>query len=81
MDSEGNICYDAIAHQGQWPDKIVQSQFKDLVPLFHHKDLDDADHTMERPSEEEVHDKRLEMRLCLEPQKYVFFLFLFFLLY
>ena len=32
----------------------MQSQFKDLVPLFHRKDLDDADRTMDRPSEEEV---------------------------
>ncbi|KAK0463791.1 SKIP/SNW domain-containing protein [Desarmillaria tabescens] len=30
VDSEGNVRYDAIAHQGQRPDKHIQSQFKDL---------------------------------------------------
>ncbi|KAJ6618828.1 pre-mRNA-processing protein 45 [Mycena sp. CBHHK59/15] len=32
VDSEGNVRYDAIAHQGQRADKIIQSQFKDLRP-------------------------------------------------
>ncbi|CAK5265305.1 unnamed protein product [Mycena citricolor] len=54
VDSEGNVRYDAIAHQGQRGDKVIQSQFKDLVPLFHRKDLTDEDRSMERPSEEEV---------------------------
>lgn len=66
MDSEGNVRYDAIAHQGQRPDKIVQSQFKDLVPLFHRKDLEDADRTMERPSEEEVQATADKTRAALE---------------
>jgi len=54
VDSEGNVRYDAIAHQGQREGKTVQSQFKDLVPLAHRKDLDDSQRSMERPSEEEV---------------------------
>lgn len=54
VDNEGNVRYDAIAHQGQRKDKIIQSQFKDLVPLAHRKDLDDDAKTMERPSEAEV---------------------------
>jgi len=33
--------------------KIVQSQFKDLVPLTYRKDLGDSDRAMERPSEED----------------------------
>ncbi|KAF9246340.1 pre-mRNA-processing protein 45 [Melanogaster broomeanus] len=53
VDSEGNVRYDAIAHQGQRASKFVQSQFKDLVPLSHRKDLDEQQRTMERPSEEE----------------------------
>ncbi|KAJ7204303.1 pre-mRNA-processing protein 45 [Mycena rebaudengoi] len=66
VDSEGNVRYDAIAHQGQRGDKIIQSQFKDLVPLFHRKDLTDEDRTMERPSEEEVQETAEKTRQALE---------------
>ncbi|KAK7049283.1 mRNA splicing protein [Paramarasmius palmivorus] len=66
VDSEGNVRYDAIAHQGQRPDKIIQSQFKDLVPLAHRKDLDDADRAMDRPSEEEVQATAEKTRAALE---------------
>ncbi|THG99978.1 hypothetical protein EW026_g2489 [Hermanssonia centrifuga] len=66
VDSEGNVRYDAIAHQGQRPDKIVQSQFKDLVPLHHRKDLDDADRTMDRPTEDEVQATADKTRAALE---------------
>ncbi|KAG6833678.1 mRNA splicing protein [Tephrocybe sp. NHM501043] len=66
VDSEGNVRYDAIAHQGQRPDKIIQSQFKDLVPLFHRKDLDDKDRNMDRPSEEEVQATADKTRAALE---------------
>src|SRR5712691_2314296 len=54
VDSEGNVRYDAIAQQGQRDGKIVQSQFKDLVPLAHRKDVSDEARSMERPSDEEV---------------------------
>ncbi|KAG6907421.1 mRNA splicing protein [Tephrocybe rancida] len=66
VDSEGNVRYDAIAHQGQRPDKIIQSQFKDLVPLHHRKDLDDKDRTMDRPSEDEVQATTDKTRASLE---------------
>ena len=66
VDNEGNVRYDAIAHQGQRPDKIVQSQFKDLVPLHHRKDLDDVDRSMDRPSEEEVQATSDKTRAALE---------------
>jgi SNW domain-containing protein 1 len=66
VDSEGNIRYDAIAHQGQAPGKIVQSQFKDLVPIAHRKDLDESSRSMERPSEEEVNATADKTRLALE---------------
>lgn len=58
--------YDAIAHQGQREGKIVQSQFKDLIPLAHRKDLDDKDRFMERPSEEEVQETADRTRAALE---------------
>ncbi|PBK92898.1 hypothetical protein ARMGADRAFT_1030372 [Armillaria gallica] len=66
VDSEGNVRYDAIAQQGQRPDKRIQSQFKDLVPLLHRKDLEDSDRTMDRPSEEEVQATADKTRAALE---------------
>ncbi|KAI0314651.1 pre-mRNA-processing protein 45 [Amylostereum chailletii] len=66
VDSEGNVRYDAIAQQGQRAGKIVQSQFKDLVPLFYRKDLDDSQREMARPSEEEVQSTTEKTRAALE---------------
>ncbi|KAI6045613.1 SKIP/SNW domain-containing protein [Pisolithus marmoratus] len=66
VDSEGNVRYDAIAHQGQRQGKIVQSQFKDLVPLAHRKDLDDDQRNLDRPSEEEVQATTEKTRQALE---------------
>lgn len=66
VDSEGNVRYDAIAHQGQRAGKIVQSQFKDLVPLAHRKDVDDNDRSMERPSEEEIQETAERTKAALE---------------
>ncbi|KAJ7217177.1 pre-mRNA-processing protein 45 [Mycena pura] len=66
VDSEGNVRYDAIAHQGQRTDKIIQSQFKDLVPLLHRKDITDEDRSMERPSEDEVQETAERTRAALE---------------
>lgn len=66
VDSEGNVRYDAIAQQGHTPGKIVQSQFKDLVPLAHRKDLDESARVMDRPSEEEVQATADKTRLALE---------------
>lgn len=66
MDSEGNVRYDAIAQQGQRAGKIVHSQFKDLIPLAHRKDLDDEEKAMERPSEDEVQATAEKTRLALE---------------
>lgn len=66
MDSEGNVRYDAIAHQGQRHGKLVQSQFKDLVPLAHRKDVSDEARSMERPSDEEVQATAERTRAALE---------------
>ncbi|KAL5532774.1 PRP45 [Sanghuangporus sanghuang] len=66
VDSEGNVRYDAIAHQGHREGKIVQSQFKDLVPLAHRKDLDESTRTMERPPEEDVEATTERTRQALE---------------
>ncbi|EJD02265.1 pre-mRNA-processing protein 45 [Fomitiporia mediterranea MF3/22] len=66
VDGEGNVRYDAIAQQGQREGKHVQSQFKDLVPLSHRKDLDEAGRAMERPSEDEVAETAERTRQALE---------------
>ncbi|KAF9482798.1 pre-mRNA-processing protein 45 [Pholiota conissans] len=66
VDSEGNVRYDAIAQQGQREGKIIQSQFKDLVPLAQRKDLEDKDRIMERPSEDEVQATADKTRAALE---------------
>ena len=66
VDAEGNVRYDAIALQGQRSGKIVQSQFKDLVPLSHRKDLDETERMLERPSEDEVQATTEKTRAALE---------------
>ncbi|TFY60078.1 hypothetical protein EVJ58_g5374 [Rhodofomes roseus] len=66
VDAEGNVRYDAIAQQGQRAGKIVQSQFKDLVPLAHRKDLDDTARQLERPSDDEVQATTDKTRAALE---------------
>ncbi|KAL4077226.1 SKIP/SNW domain-containing protein [Scleroderma yunnanense] len=66
VDSEGNVRYDAIAHQGQRHGKVIQSQFKDLVPLAHRKDLNDDQRNLDRPSEEEVQATTERTRQALE---------------
>jgi len=66
VDSEGNVWYNAIVHQGQRSGKVIQSQFKDLVPLSHRKDLDESARSMERPPEEEVRATTEKTRAALE---------------
>jgi len=66
VDSEGNVRYDAIAQQGQRSGKIVQSQFKDLVPLAHRKDLDEEGRSMDRPSDDQVQETTDKTRAALE---------------
>lgn len=52
--------------QGQREGKYIQSQFKDLVPLAHRKDLDENARALERPSEEEVQETAERTRAALE---------------
>ena len=66
VDAEGNVRYDAIALQGQRAGKLVQSQFKDLVPIAHRKDLDDNERSLDRPSEDEVQATTEKTRAALE---------------
>jgi SNW domain-containing protein 1 len=52
VDSEGKVKYDAIARRGHNEKRIVQSSFKDLIPLRQRADAGDIN--LDRPSEEEV---------------------------
>ncbi|EJD53168.1 pre-mRNA-processing protein 45 [Auricularia subglabra TFB-10046 SS5] len=66
VDADGNVRYDAIATQGHAKGRIVQSQFKDLVPLHKRTDLDDEQRGMDRPSEDEVQATADRTRTALE---------------
>ena len=46
VDAEGNIRYDAIAQQGHSKNRIIRSQFKDLVALHRRTDVSDEQRTM-----------------------------------
>ncbi|KAI9283605.1 SKIP/SNW domain-containing protein [Umbelopsis sp. AD052] len=66
VDAEGKVKYDAIARQGHGQDRVVHSQFKDLVPLSERKDIDVEKLVMDRPSEEEVQSVAEKTRAALE---------------
>lgn len=52
VDESGKVKYDAIAKQGHSEGRIVQTSFKDLIPLRQRADAGEIN--LERPSQEEV---------------------------
>ncbi|CAN8095303.1 unnamed protein product [Discula destructiva] len=52
VDGDGKVKYDAVARQGHAADRIVQTSFKDLIPLRQRADAGEIN--LERPSQEEV---------------------------
>lgn len=52
VDESGKVKYDAIAKQGHAESRIVQTSFKDLIPLRQRADAGEIN--LERPSQEEV---------------------------
>ncbi|KAF9172928.1 mRNA splicing protein [Mortierella sp. AD011] len=64
VDAQGNVAYDAIAKRGHSSKQIVQSQFKDLVPLNERADIGEI--SLSRPSEEEVKETADRTRAALE---------------
>lgn len=52
VDGDGKVKYDAIARQGHAENRVVQTSFKDLIPLRQRADAGEIN--LERPSEEEV---------------------------
>lgn len=61
MDAEGNIRYDALVRQGHGKDRVIFSQFKDLIPADRREDDEYA-----KPSEEDVQETADRTRLALE---------------
>ncbi|KAG0001427.1 mRNA splicing protein [Entomortierella chlamydospora] len=64
VDAQGNVAYDAIAKRGHSSKQIVQSQFKDLVPLNERADVGEI--SLSRPNEEEVKETADRTRAALE---------------
>ncbi|SGY18779.1 BQ5605_C014g07472 [Microbotryum silenes-dioicae] len=64
VDADGNVRYDAIAQQGHRDGRLVQSSFKDLIPMVNRTDIKVRD--MERPSEEEVQTTADRTKAALE---------------
>ena len=64
VDSEGKVKYDAIARQGHGEDRIIHSNFKDLIPLRQRADAGEL--SLERPSQEEVAESTEKTRRALE---------------
>lgn len=52
VNEEGKINYKAIAERGHRENRIIHSEFKDLIPLRQRADAGDI--SLQRPSEEEV---------------------------
>ena len=64
VDAEGKVKYDAIARQGHSDNRIIHSNFKDLIPLRQRADAGDI--SLERPSEEEVAESTEKTKMALE---------------
>lgn len=64
VDEQGRVKYEAIAQQGHRDGVVVQSTFKDLVPLAQRTDIKNKE--MERPSEEEVRSTTERTKAALE---------------
>ncbi|OMJ18446.1 Pre-mRNA-processing protein 45 [Smittium culicis] len=66
VDSDGNIKYDAVARYGHGEDKIIQSEFKELVPLRERIGTNDEKIFQERPDEELILETAQRTREALE---------------
>ena len=64
MDAEGSIRYDAIARQGHSENRVIHSQFKDLVPLNQRVDIEKIE--LDRPTDDLVKETTDKTREALE---------------
>ncbi|PVU94336.1 hypothetical protein BB561_002633 [Smittium simulii] len=66
VDSQGNVKYDSIARFGHSEDRIVQSQFKELIPLRERIDVKDGNIIHLRPQQEDIIETAQKTREALE---------------
>ncbi|PVU97975.1 hypothetical protein BB559_001818 [Furculomyces boomerangus] len=66
VDSEGNIKYDAIAKYGHGENRIVQSEFKEIVPLRERLGVNDDNVMQERPDEDTIMETAERTRQAIE---------------
>ncbi|KAK5087607.1 mRNA splicing protein [Exophiala xenobiotica] len=64
VDGEGKVKYDAIARQGHSENRIIHSNFKDLIPLRQRAEAGDLD--LDRPTSEDVAASTEKTKLALE---------------
>ncbi|KAI9594728.1 SKIP/SNW domain-containing protein [Syncephalis fuscata] len=64
VDAEGNVRYDAVVRQGHDKDRIIQSQFRDLVPLRNRADAGEV--SLEKPDEDAIQETTDRTRAALE---------------
>ena len=64
VDTEGKVKYDAIARRGHSDNRIIHSEFKDLIPLRQRADMGEV--SLARPSEEEVAAQRTKTQDALQ---------------
>jgi SNW domain-containing protein 1 len=63
VDTEGNTKYDAIARRGHSDTRIIQSSFKDLIPLRQRADAGEL--SLAKPSAEEAEETRRRTQQAL----------------
>ncbi|PVV01846.1 hypothetical protein BB560_003725 [Smittium megazygosporum] len=66
IDSQGNVKYDAIVRYGHGEDRIIQSEFKDLVPLKERLDSTNDNVIHPRPDDQSVIETAQRTREALE---------------
>ena len=64
VDAEGKVKYDAIARQGHGDNRIIHTNFKDLIPLRQRADAGDIN--LDRPTQEEARATAEKTKLALE---------------
>lgn len=64
VDGEGRVKYDAIARQGHSENRIIHSNFKDLIPLRQRAEAGDLN--LDRPTSEDVAASTEKTKLALE---------------
>lgn len=64
VDGEGKVKYDAIARQGHAENRIIHTNFKDLIPMRQRAEAGDLN--LDRPTQDEVAASTEKTKLALE---------------